>query len=193
MRTLDTNERLSLRFLTLKLTALLSLLSHSRVHYLHSLSVASMDLHDSQCTFFPTTLLKHSRPSFLGEPLTFYRYPADESLCVIATLVEYLRRRQSLTSSDQLLITYRKPHHPAHRDTIARWLKTVLTLSGIDTNLFSAHSFRSAASSKASASSVPLVDILRHGQWRTERTWRRHYEKSLPASPDRTYAGHLLN
>ena len=192
LRSLDENVRLSLKFLTLKLTALLSILGHSRVHYLHSLSVTSVDLHDTQCTFFPTTLLKHSRPSFLGAPLVFHDYPADRSLCIIATLNEYLRRRCSLTTSEKLLITYRKPHHPAHRDTIARWLKSVLRLAGIDTTLFHAHSFRSAASSKASASSLPLADILRHGQWRTERTWRTHYARSLPVEPDNRYAERLL-
>ena len=86
LRSLADNASLSLKFLTLKLVALLSILGHSRVHYLHSLSVTSMDLHDTQCTFFPTTLLKHSRPSFLGAPLVFHSYPADRSLCVIDTL-----------------------------------------------------------------------------------------------------------
>lgn len=192
LRSLNKNENLSFKFLTLKLTTLLSILSHSRVHYLHSLSVDSMDLHDTQCTFFPTTLLKHSRPSFPGEPLVFYNYPADDSLCIITTLKHYLEKRNLLTNEKQLLITYKKPHHPAHRDTIARWLKTVLHLSGIDTKLFHAHSFRSASSSKASASSIPLADILRHGQWMTEKTWRKHYHKSLPAETDINYAEQLL-
>ena len=154
----------------------LSILSHSRVHYLHSLSINSMDLHDTQCTFFPTILLKHSQPSFPGDTLVFDNYPADESLCIISTLKSYLVRRSSLTSSTQLLITYKKPHHPANRDPIARWLKTVLHLAGIDTRVFHAHSFRSASSSKASASSVPLVDILKHGQWMTEK----NMEETLP-------------
>lgn len=88
LRTLGLNANLSSKFLTLKLTALLCILSHSRVHYLQSLSINSMELHENQCTLFPTTLLKYSQPSFVFAPLVFYAYPADLSLCVIATLSE---------------------------------------------------------------------------------------------------------
>ena len=48
---------------------------------------------------------------------------------------------------DQLLITYNKPHRAASSDTIGRWLKTVMTKSGIDTQQFGAHSTRAAVAS----------------------------------------------
>ena len=192
LRSLGATVGLSLKSLTLKLTSLLVLLSHSRVHYIHSLSVSSMDLQDTHCTFFPTKLLKHSRPTFSGEPLRFYSYGADPLLCVISTLKEYLRRRALLASSDQLLLTHRKPHRPAHRDTIARWLKSVMQSAGIDTSTFHAHSFRSAASSKAYAASIPIDAILRHGQWHTEKTWVQHYKRLLPAGVDMDYAAKIL-
>ena len=136
------------------------LLSMSRVNYISSLSVLAMDLHDDTCTFYPTKLLTFSS---LGEKLTFRAYPPDRNLCVIAALQEYLTRRATLTQTERLLVTYQKPHKPAHRDTVARWLKNVLQWAGIDIKTFQAHSYRAASSSYAKAAQAPITDILQQG------------------------------
>ena len=108
-----------------------------------------MELTATACKFYLTKLLKHSRPSFQGEPLTFLSYPLDDDLCVIKTLHEYIQRRKHITHA-QFFISYRKPHGPVKKDTISRWLKDVLLLSGIDAKIFSSHSYRAALTSKAS-------------------------------------------
>ena len=192
LRSLGDTQLLPLKLLTYKLVTLLMLLSASRVNYISSLSIDNMVLTNDSCTFFPTKLLKHSRPSFLGNPLRFRAYPLDSHLCVIATLHEYVSRRNQLTASTctQLLISHVKPHHPVHKDTVARWLKEVLDNSGIDSSIFTAHSFRSANS--AHSSKVPIGEILKQGQWTTEKTWYNYYHKEIVSSQSTTFADGVL-
>ena len=153
------------------------LLSASRVNYIASLSVKAMKVSQNQCLFYPTKLLKHSRPSYLGKPLCFKSYTPASRLCVIAALLEYLNRRKALTTESQLFVSFVKPHKPVHKDTVARWLKNVLLWSGIDTSIFTAHSYRSASTCKANSSNIPITDILKQGQWTTEKTWMTYYHK----------------
>ena len=49
--------------------------------------------------------------------------------------------------------------------SLTRWLKTVLSLSGIDTKVFSAHSYRGASLSSAYNNGVSLDAILKAGDW----------------------------
>jgi hypothetical protein len=76
-----------------------------------------------------------------------------------------------------LFITYIKPHGRASKDTIARWIKTVLSLSGIDISVFKAHSTRSASKSAASELGVPITDILSTVGWSSDCTFTTHYNK----------------
>ena len=50
---------------------------------------------------------------------------------------------------------------------------------GINTDLFKAHSSRSASSSKASVVGTPLVEILKRGSWSYHSTWQRFYDKHI--------------
>ena len=49
--------------------------------------------------------------------------------------------------------------------TISGSLKNVLKSSGINVSLFTAHSTRSATTSKASASDLSMIEILQLGTW----------------------------
>ena len=60
----------------------------------------------------------------------------------------YLERTKNLRHDHhKLLFSYQKPHGPASKDTVSRWLKLELKLAGIDTSTFSAHSTRAASTS----------------------------------------------
>ena len=77
--------------------------------------------------------------------------------------------------SDQLFVSIIKPHEPVAPCTIARWLKEVLKLSGVDVSMFTAHSTRSASASAAADSGVTNSDILKATDWNTESVFRRFY------------------
>ena len=94
--------------------------------------------------------------------------------------METLRQYMTVTSpvrkeSDQLFVAIIKPHKPVAPCTIARWLKEVLKLSGVDVSVFTAHSTRSASASAAADSGVTTSDILKAADWSTESVFRRFY------------------
>ena len=65
------------------------------------------------------------------------------------------------------------------RDTIARWTKDVLKLSGIDITQFTAHSTRAAVASKASVKDVQLDVILSNIGWESVKTFHKFYCKPV--------------
>ena len=74
--------------------------------------------------FRVSELLKQSRPGVHLKPLELKPFPLGEKLCVVKSLEEYIHRAAHLRdSTDNLFITYIKPHGRASKDTIARWKK----------------------------------------------------------------------
>ena len=80
---------------------------------------------------------------------------------------KYISYRESLSlgDTDELIITFGKPYHPASEDTIARWIKDLMRISGVATDIFKPHSCRSASTSKAHITGVSIDNILKCGQW----------------------------
>ena len=81
------------------------------------------------------------------------------------------------TQVNNLIITTTKPYKPATSDTIRRWVKTTLTNSGILN--FSAHSVRSASTSKAKELGIEIQRIMTKACWKNEETFFKHYEKTI--------------
>ena len=84
-----------------------------------------------------------------------------------------------------------KPHPGVTKDTIARWIRTVMLEAGLDVGTFKPHSTRSAATSKAQQACVPIQDILKHAGWSNERTFDRFYNKPV-VTQDNTFAESVL-
>ena len=174
---------LTLKDLTFKTTMLLALLSGQRCQTLHLLSVSNMVLKDDSCVFIINKLLKTSRPGKHVSDLTFTAYSPDNRLCPIVCLSEYVKRTSHLRKgSDQLLVSFQKPHKPVSTDTISRWLKTVLEKSGIDTSVFKGHSTRAASASAAAKCKVPLSTIMDNAGWSNATTFGRFYRKPIVTS-----------
>lgn len=104
-------------------------------------------------------------------------------LCPMQCVLEYLARSAPMRgSTTQLLLTVQKPHHAASSDTLARWLKRTLGQAGIDINIFSAHSIRSATSSHATRKGVSISDILAVADWSSAATFHCFYRRSDTSS-----------
>ena len=98
----------------------------------------------------------------------------------VQTIWDYLLQRTPLApQTDEFFLTHRRPYHPASKDTLARWIKEVLKLSGIDTSQNAAQSCRTASSSKAKMSGVPMEQILKCGQWKSTHTFVHSYDKQI--------------
>ena len=76
-------------------------------------------------------------------------------------------------------LTHRRPHHPASKDTIARWVKNDLQLSGVNVNIYKPHSYHSASTSHPKLAGVPLEDILQAGQWKFLDCFTKFYDRVI--------------
>ena len=103
----------------------------------------------------------------------------NPKLCVALVLKEYLKRTKTLRNSSSLFITFIRPYKPVSRDTISRWIKTVMSDAGIDVQKFSAHSTRGASTSQAARRNVPLGTILKTAGWTNECTFAKFYKRPV--------------
>ena len=179
LKRLGPNDHLSLIQLSRKLAALLLLVSGQRGQVLRFLDTRNMSISDSMIVFRIGDLLKTSQPGSHISELCFARYSPDPLICVYTTIVAYLERtRVSRGSITGLLLTTKPPMKVASRDTLRRWVREVMGAAGIDLTLFSPHSTRSAASSKA-ALRLPLSSILLSVGWSRESTFARFYRRPI--------------
>lgn len=126
-------------------------------------------------------LLKQSRPGYNVVCCKFSAYPPDRRLCTYFVLKEYLKRTRQFRGKTEtkLLISYSKPHNAVSKDTISRWIKTVLVRSGINIQIYGPHTIRAASASKAYRSGVPVQNILQTAGWTNASTFRKFYNKSV--------------
>ena len=159
-------QQLSMKDLTLKFVMLIALTTGTtgttgqRCQTLTLLDVSEGNMQkDKDCyNFMLTDHVKQDRPGKVFGNLRLHKYLTPE-LCVYTTLQQYFTITSTLRGSTKFLIPYIRPVNAVTSSTIAHLIKAVLLQAGIDTLTFSAHSTRSAATSKAAAS-VPIDAIL---------------------------------
>lgn len=184
LRSLSPVSDISLKDLSMKLTMLLALVSAQRIQTLQCLNINNLSMGHT-CTFSFTEHLKHSRPGKKALVLELRPYIPDRNLCVITVLKEYLGKTLSLRKNEsQLLISYAKPHLAVSRDTIARWLRTIMEKAGVNTAIYKPHSTRAAVTSKAARANVPIEDILKAAGWSTAGTFGKFYNKKVDIPSD---------
>ena len=182
LRRLSPVVKLSLKMLSLKLAMLLALTLASRTQSIHLLSISNIQKGYDTYTLHYSDLLKQTRLGKSNPVATLKAYPVDRRLCVIYTLKEYLKRTECIRGSKTcLFLSYVKPHNNVSRDTISRWLRTVMSNAGIDCNKFKTHSIRSASTSKAKQQFVPIDQILKVAGWSNTKTFGTYYDKPVAA------------
>lgn len=174
------NESLSLRDMTSKLTMLLALVSGQRCQSLACLDIRDMYIEDDCIVFRFNVLLKQTRPSFQVAPLVLRKFSDSPPLCVYSLLKLYLKTTADIRGdTTKLLLMIRKPHNAVTSQTVARWIKKVMTDAGIDTNIFSAHSTRSAATSAAKSVGMSLTGIMNAAGWSNSGTFHKFYHRTV--------------
>lgn len=190
------SKQLSDKMLTYKVTILMALTSASRVSALHHLDIRYMVLTETQCTFTFSKLHKSWKKGATPPAVTFYAYKANENLCVVSTIKEYINRTKEWRIRDnqsQLLLSFINPHREVVSSTIAGSIKNLLCSAGINTEVFKAHSTRSASTSKAGASDLSLPDVMvKWGSWSNESTWQKFYNKKV-ATPEEKFQSYVFN
>lgn len=184
-------SELTLKDLTIKAVALTALASGNRAQSIHEMKINLLSESEDRMCFFFDCKLKTSKPQKTPQTLTLHKFQREE-LCVVRTLKEYISKTEKLRNSPKFWISWKKPFQPIGRQTISRWLKKALQLSGIDTSQFTAHSIRMASSSKANAMGVGLSTILRTAGWSTESNFKKFYLRDK-ASDDLTFSDAVLD
>lgn len=178
------NSQLSLQTLAHKVAMLFALANADRCSDLAALDLNHRTYQVNGVKFIIPGLTKSRRR---GPPIeAFYpSFPESPKLCPVQALREYEKRSEKLRqteSENPLFISVRKPYAPVKTCTIGNWLKRVMSASGVDTSIFTAHSTRGAATSKAKAVGVSTVDILKAANWSSESTFRRFYHRPVTSS-----------
>jgi len=173
-------ELLDFKHLTYRTLMLLALLTGQRCHALHAITVNDLKFSDSKCVIVFNALMKQSRPGVHLKPIELLPFSQNRKLCVVSHLKEYVKVTEDLRRNNKrLFLTLLKPYNSVSKDTIARWVKTVLGLAGIDTKKFGAHSTRSASTSAAAQKGVSLATILRTAGWSRQNTFSKFYNKAV--------------
>lgn len=161
------NELLSLLEISQKLAALFALCSAQRVQTLCKIKISEIQLVDSTVTIRCCARLKTSKPGSILE-MKFHEF-TDSQLCLVKCLRCYISRTDTLRNSNNLFITTKPPYNSVSHQSLSNWLKSVLLMSGIDSNKFTSHSFRHSSTSKAASLGVSTDIIYKSAGW-TEKS-----------------------
>ena len=184
LKDLPDNESLPFQLLSHKVAMLMALSNADRCSDLAALDLRYRFSQPNGEKFIIPGLTKTRRT---GPPIESF-YPSFEDdlrLCPVQALHCYIRKSQPLRSKSAaeekspLFIAVRRPHRPVKAVTIGHWLKSVMKKAGINTDAFSAHSARGAATSKAKAVGVATVDILKAASWSSTSTFCRFYHRPI--------------
>ena len=80
---------------------------------------------------------------------------------------------------DRLLISTINPHRTIGSQTLARWIKSVLQLAGVDIDMFKPHSAMHEVSTAGYQASVSLDEMLQRAVWSNANTFKRFYYKHV--------------
>ena len=191
---LGENKDLPLKQLSFKLLMLMCLVSANRISELHALDLRFRYHKPNGVLFKLASLTKKRQTGAAPKECFFASFPEDK-LCVVQCLKEYEKVTQQFreVSSDKpapLFLSYVKPHSSVTAQRMAHWVKDLLKVAGVDTNVFKAHSVRGASTSAALKKGVHLKDILETADWSNESTFKRFYYRS---SEEDSFARRVLS
>ena len=182
IKSLGPNKDLDIKVLSYKLVALLGLTAPDRSSDLAKRDLKFRSFHPEGVSFCLPGLTKTSKPGDSPKISFHAAFPLDKNLCPVECLRSYEERTIDFRPKNDslpnpLFLSFIRPHNPVCSSSLARWIKSFLSLSGIDTTIFSAHSLREAATSTALIQGVSVSEILSMADWSQESTFRKFYYK----------------
>lgn len=189
------NESLNLKDLTLKTVTLLTLVTAHRAQTLSKISIDNIENRENSTILKITNLIKTSRANASQPLLVLPNFNKKPEICPASVLRTYVSVTQSLRGEEKtLFIGFRKPYRAVTAQTISRWVKTVLKDSGVDTNIFSAHSTRHASTSLAKQKGVSLDLIRKTAGWSGNSTvFARFYNRVIVNDNPENFARSLCD
>lgn len=194
------NEAIPLDKLTKKLVALLALSTAQRVQTLSLIRLTNVKVNQRlNIEITIDDIIKTSAPGKPMPRLIIPFFPNNIEICPAQTLLSYIETTSNSRlnpNTDRLILTAKKPCHNASASTISRWIKQVLSESGIDTHIYSAHSARHAATSAAGRRGISVEIIKKTAGWTgNSLIFGKFYNRplSINQSVDNVFAESIYN
>ena len=121
---------------------------------------------------------KYHKARFSSVPYCILRIPFKQEN-FYREITHYLEITKDLRITDQLIISYKKPHKAITSSTISRWCKVILWKTGINIEKYSSHSARSASTAKAKIKKLSLSEINKAAGWKETSTFRLFYSQPI--------------
>lgn len=188
----SSNEKLSSESLSKKLIILLALVTGQRLQTLSLINIKNIVFKEETVEIKISDKIKTSRLGRNQSVLTLSIYKESKNVCLVTALKCYLERTKDLRGDTTVLfISFKKPFKEVFTQTLGRWIKYVLRESGLDTNVFSAHSTRHASTSAAKRKGVSFDVIRKLAEWSDKSTtFTKFYDR--PVAKNLEAFGHAI-
>lgn len=191
------NENLPLSTITKKLVVLLALSTAQRVQTLSVIRLSNIKVTNTGIEIVIDDLIKTSAAGRPQPHLEIPFFNNNRQICPAHTLISYLEKTKLLRQSantERLILTTKKPNHNATTSTISRWIKQTLYESGVDTNIYSAHSVRHAATSAADRRGVPIDIIRKTAGWTgNSLVFGKFYNRPIGTNNDYVFSHAIID
>lgn len=176
----EDNNTLSIKDLTLKLVTLVALVTAHRAQTLSLIKVNNIVRVREGLEIKIEDRIKTSGVNRTQPVLRLPRFTERPSLCVASCIETYLEKTKAIRGNEQqLFLTIKNPVRAATTQTICRWIKWSLEQSGLDTNVFKAHSTRHASTSAVSRKGICLDVIRNTAGWTSTECFSKFYNRPI--------------
>lgn len=191
------NEDLNLETLSKKTLTLLALVTAHRMQTLSLIKLTNIETRaPTEIIIKIPDLVKTSKPNSFQPLLRLPFYDARPEICPARCIQAYINKTTSLRKDtcDFLFISYKRPHSKVKSQTLSTWLKNSLCCSGVNTEVFTAHSTRHAATSTASRVGVSIDVIRKTAGWsESSSVFAKFYNREIVANTDKFARSILSN
>ncbi|CAH2209141.1 jg16987 [Pararge aegeria aegeria] len=181
------NLELSIEKITKKLVILLALCTAHRVQTFSLIKMKNVSITQTGVKIAITDIIKTSAPRRDQPILSLPFFRDNINICPASVLKDYIFVTKNMRTPNvgNLLLTFKKPHKATTAQSISRWIKQVISESGVDVNTFSAHSIRHAATSAAYHAGLSLDTIRKTAGWSsTSLAFARFYNRPILTGND---------
>lgn len=195
MANLYPNDELPLDQLVKKTVTLLALVTAHRVQTLTLIQIKNIQTYSDKIQIKIPDNIKTSRLGALQPCINIPFYDQRSEICPARALVSYLKMTSSVRGNiNNLFISSKRPYKAVTSQTVSKWIKSTLSESGVDTDIFSAHSTRHASTSAASRLGVNIDLIRSTAGWSgNSKVFGKFYNKPIETQNPEDFALSILD
>ena len=107
-------------------------------------------------------------------------FPENPLLCPVLAITAYLSRTKPLCSNNNnFFISFVKPHKSVKAQTLARWMKQIMSVAGVDISMFASHAVRSASAAfMRDQMNFSIKEICAVANWSTRSSvFQKFYDR----------------